>query len=66
MYRGTAYGGTAYGAVAATHYYSPETRDYHGGGEIERIVEVKKDGVVVRTSLTNKGVYAALFKCALT
>lgn len=61
VYRGSAYGGTA-----TVHYYSPETRSYGAGGEIDKIVVVKKDGEVVRTSLTNKGVYATLFKCALT
>lgn len=61
VYRGTAYGGNT-----AVDLYSPETVHYGGGGEIEKVVQVKKEGEVVRTSLTNKGVYASLFKCALT
>lgn len=60
------YRGTAQGANVTVNFYSPETTNYNAGGEIEKIVEVKKDGEVVRTSLTNKGVYATLFKCALT
>lgn len=61
VYRGTAYGGNT-----AVDLYSPGTVHHAGGGEIEKVVQVKKEGEVVRTSLTNKGVYATLFKCALT
>lgn len=60
------YRGSATDGAYTMNFYSPETVQYGGGGEIEKVVEVKKDGEVVRTSLTNKGVYATLFKCALT
>lgn len=60
------YRGSASDGAYTVNFYSPETVQYGGGGEIEKVVEVKKDGEVVRTSLTNKGVYASLFKCALT
>lgn len=61
VYRGT--GQSGYGSV---DYYAPETAMYAAGGEIETFVDVKRDGDVVRTTLTNRGLYASLFKCALT
>ncbi|MGY1458201.1 hypothetical protein ACW5F0_06065 [Luteimonas sp. A534] len=61
-----AYRGTGQHSRGTVHYYSPETVNYVGGGEIEKFVDVKKDGDVVRTSLTNSGFYASLFKCVTT